>query len=453
MNFTAVREFRLPAGQHGYSANVSLGHGERGFVFLTSSSWQDPGEELFHLPSDTLHILCFHDNGRLLWKKDLGAGVLPGIWFCPLAAIDMDGDAADEIYFVTNNSDAPFSLFQRRLEALDARTGKTLGQWSWPDYTRELSLSRCYRFYLTAGYAHGEPVLITSQGCYTDMYLQGWGRGMKKLWEKAIPESAPGPRASHLTPVLDLNGDGVDEIFWGERILSVLTGEELFDFAPEFHGHSDILVPFLDYKTDEMYVYTCREDHETPGQQRVNVFCADGRLKWSAVDTGHMHVGWVATALDGYGKLAMAEHHEWAPNTDAGSKDGMTMHTFEKYFFNAVTGERLDFTLPFPAGEASPADLNGDGYSEFIYNNRIYDRFGGVLARFRGGRIRAGRILEECPGEQLMTIEDGTVRIYADPDAADSEIMKKRLQRRFPLLLQKLTASGYNAYNALASCL
>ncbi|MBR4429106.1 MAG: hypothetical protein IKS78_07090 [Clostridia bacterium] len=453
MNLTPVREFQLPAEKHAFSANVTLGEGRRGFVFLASASWQDPGEELFHLPSDRLYIYCFDATGELLWEKRLGVGVLPGIWFCPLAAMDMDGDGKDEIYFVNNRSDAPFSLFQRRLEALDPLTGETLGSWPWPDRTRELSVSKCYRFYLTGGYANGSPVLIASQGCYTDMYLQGWGKGMVKLWEKFIPETAPGPRASHLTPVMDLNGDGIDEIFWGERVLSVLTGEELMDFAPEFHGHSDLLVPFLDYATGEMYVYTCREDHESPGQKRINVFNADGSLRWGAADTGHMHCGWVATALDGFGKLAMAEHHEWQPNTGDSSDSGMTMHTFEKYFFNAVTGEPITFELPFPAGEASPIDVNGDGYSEFIYGSKVFDRFGKYLGEFRGGKVRAGRILEEYPGEQIMTLENGTVRIYADLDAEDSDIMKMRLERGFPLFLQKLTASGYNAYNALASCL
>ena len=453
MNLQIVREFEIPKGKSGFSANVDLGNGRRGFVFLLSSSWQDPGEELFHLPTDRLSILCFDDTGEKLWEKVLGVGVLPGIWFCPLAAVDMDGDGRDEIYFVNNLSDAPFSLFQRRLEALDSLTGETRGSWEWPAYTRELSLSKCYRFYLTAGCANGEPVLITSQGCYTDMYLQGWGRGMKKLWEKSIPETAPGPRASHLTPVLDLNGDGIDEIFWGERVLSVLTGEELFDFAPDFHGHSDILVPFLDYSDGKMYIYTCREDHETPGQKRVNVFNADGSLKWGAVDSGHMHCGWVATALEGYGKLAFAEHHEWRRNTGEGTDSGMTMHTLENYFFNAVTGEPVPFTLPAPAETVSPADLNGDGYSEFICGNAVYDRHGKQLGQFIGNKIRAGRILEEYPGEQIMTAADGKVYIYADLNAEDSDIMKLRLAHRFPVFMQKLTASGYNANNALASCL
>lgn len=453
MNLQAVRAFQLPENAAGYSANVCLGGDKRGFAFLSSSNWQDPGEELFHLPKDRLTISCFDDAGRKLWEKRLGEGVLPGIWFCPMVAVDMDGDGRDEIYFVNNRSDAPFSLFQRRLEALDTLTGETVGSWQWPDRTRELSMSKCYRFYLTVGYAHGDPVLITSQGCYTDMYLQGWGKGMVQLWEKAIPESAPGPRASHLTPVLDLNGDGVDEIFWGERVLSVETGEELFDFAPDFHGHSDILIPFLDYADNAMYVYTCREDHETPGQKRVNVFRADGSLVWGAVDSGHMHSGWVATVLDDYGKLAMAEHHEWRRNVGGDSHDGMTMHTLECYFFNAVTGEPVAFPLSFPAGEASPADIDGDGYSEFIHGNAVYNRKGEKLAEFRGGRMRCGRILAEYPGEQIMTVENGLVRIYADRDAQDSDIMKRRLSYGFPALLQKLTASGYNCYNALASCL
>ena len=79
------------------SANADLGN-RKGMLFLYSDGpATDPGEELFHLPKDGLEILCFDDSGALLWSKKLGVGVLPGIWFCPMAAVDMDGDGRDEV--------------------------------------------------------------------------------------------------------------------------------------------------------------------------------------------------------------------------------------------------------------------------------------------------------------------------------------------------------------------
>ena len=69
-------------------------------------------------------------------------------------------------------------------------------------------------------------------------------RPFKQL--NAVPPCSdePGARASHLTPILDFNEDGI----------------------------SDITVPFADIETGKKYICTCREGHEVPGEQRVSVF-------------------------------------------------------------------------------------------------------------------------------------------------------------------------------------
>ena len=59
---------------------------------------------------------------------------------------------------------------------------------------------------------HDKPVLVTAQGTYRDMYLQGYGEGMEKRWDIKIPYDDGGARSSHLCPVLDFNDDGVDEL-------------------------------------------------------------------------------------------------------------------------------------------------------------------------------------------------------------------------------------------------
>ena len=80
-------------------------------------------------------------------------------------------------------------------------------------------MSHSYRFFITGGYVHDKPVLVTAQGTYRDMYLQGYGEGMEKRWDIKIPYDDGGARSSHLCPVLDFNDDGVDELFWGERLI------------------------------------------------------------------------------------------------------------------------------------------------------------------------------------------------------------------------------------------
>ena len=75
----------------------------------------------------------FTEDGTVLWKRDLGPGVVPGIWFCPVFSFDLDQDGVDEIWYV-NNTDPTHPLDYRKhvLERVEAKSGKTTGQWPWP---------------------------------------------------------------------------------------------------------------------------------------------------------------------------------------------------------------------------------------------------------------------------------------------------------------------------------
>lgn len=60
----------------------------------------DPYVEMFYFPNDTLKMALFTLNGEILWTRDLGKGIVPGVWFCPVYALDLDGDGIDEIWYV-----------------------------------------------------------------------------------------------------------------------------------------------------------------------------------------------------------------------------------------------------------------------------------------------------------------------------------------------------------------
>src|SRR5690606_5171123 len=94
------------------------------------------------------------------------------------------------------------------------------------------------------------------------------------------------------TPVVDYNGDGVDEIFWGERCISIDDGSYLF-IADEgvYSGHSDVIQPTLDRRSGEWLLFTCRESGESP---RVVMFGNEGERMWSDLERGHMDMGWTA---------------------------------------------------------------------------------------------------------------------------------------------------------------
>jgi hypothetical protein len=179
-------ELRLgsPAGQF-RAVPVNLGRGAPPAFFAAYAADfdVDPWVEMFFFPTDTLKLTVFTAAGEVLWKKDLGRCVVPGMHFVPICAFDLDGDGVDELWFVNNVSPHhPLSLRSYRLERLDARTGRTLGQWPWPDRGGEQSLSRSFRNFIRGGWAHGQPVLVTAQGTYGPMFLQGWRPEMAPRW-------------------------------------------------------------------------------------------------------------------------------------------------------------------------------------------------------------------------------------------------------------------------------
>jgi len=448
MKIETLAEFQLkmPTG-YLFSAHVQMKDRKTILFLYSSKGGVDPGEECFR-PSDIgrMHLALYETDGRLLWDKELPEGVLSGIWWVPVVPFDMNGDGEDEIYLINNRLGEAFSINHRKLERWDPNTGECTASWPWPRRNFDERMSLCYRWYIVCGYAHGEPVLVTSQGTYGNMYLQGWNADHQLRWETCIKAEDPGPRASHVTPVLDVNGDGVDELLWGERVLSLDTGRELFDYAPEYNGHSDTIAPFVDYKTGQKYIYTCREGGEKKGDFRVVTFRMEGGRAWNRIpDVGHIHKGWVANVLDGYGKVCMAMSQHFNPEGA-----GLCEEIDGCFYYDAVTGEDADFSLPVPGYEAWPIDLDGDGYHEFIVREgeragELLNRRGETIGRVSGAVVRMGKLLDDRDGEQIMLLKGDRVTVVGDADAKDGDIIRFRYATPYlRMMQQRLTATGYN---------
>ena len=243
---------------------------------------------MFFFPSHPMKLGVFALDGTELWSKELGPGVIPGIWFLPFYPFDLDGDGIDEIWFVNNIDDEnALSLKGRRLECLDAVTGETLGQWPWPAVDRDQSPSHTYRNFILGGYARDKRVLVTAQGTYGPMQLQGWNADMSRRWEHVIKRETPGARGSHMCPVVDLNHDGIDEILWGERCIELDTGRGLFcGDRDDYRGHSDVVQPVLDWDANRWCIYTCRESGGV--SPRVVLYDDTGRRIWGDLEKGHI---------------------------------------------------------------------------------------------------------------------------------------------------------------------
>lgn len=390
----------------------------------------DPYVEMFFFPTDTLKLVVFTEEGDVLWRRDLGPGVVPGMWFCPILAFDLDSDGTDEVWFVNNlNAQHPLGLSGYHLERLDARTGETTGRWPWPDRGVGQSLSSTFRNFIRGGRVHGRPVLVTAQGTYGDMFLQGWSAGMKPRWEHCIGADEPGARGSHMAPITDLDGDGIEEIMWGERCIELDTGRELFCADRDaYRGHSDIIQPVL-APDGRWFVYTCRES-DGDASPRVVLFDAAGRRVWGHVDRGHMDMGWVARLGPSGEKLATAiriGHKTCGP-------DGRFHQDRDEFVFDVMTGEPRD--LPFSVYHTIPVDVNGDGLHELVRgipggNGDVLDRDGNVVGSVGGPVAMACKFLDR-PGEQLLAYyPDGAVRVWGDRNAEDTDAALARYAHPF----------------------
>ena len=427
-------------------APIAIGGGRHGFLAVHSGcSEVDPYHRMFFLPTDTLKLTAFSADGKRLWRRDLGPGVVPGVWFCPVLPFDLNGDGVDEIYFV-DNADPEHALDYESyiLRSLDAAEGAALGNRPWPMIDFRQDMSRCYRNFIHGAFSSGRPRLITCQGTYGSMQLQCSDEQMGQVWSRKIAPDDPAARGSHMFPIVDIDADGRDELLWGERCIDVDTGADIWigDEAG-WHGHSDVIQPTLDSASGGWCVYTCRE--AGPPRGAVVMYDRRGRELWGRRGMGHMDMGWTA-------RLGPAgEHLCYAlqiGDKTAGPR-GFQRSGNVEYLFD-MGGQPLD--VKFPLYQSLPVDFNGDGLHELTYiggerGGLVVDRTGRPMHRLAGSPAYGGKLLD-VPGEQIVTCDGGgKVRIYACPDAKDSPAAVARYQHPYYDACLRVWAVGYNRTN------
>lgn len=85
-----------------------------------------------------------------------------------------------------------------------------------------------------------------------------------------------------------------------------------------------------------------------------------------------------------------------------------------------------------PLYPSVPVDCDGDGWHELTYRNGeragpVVDRHGRTSGRPEGRSVLGGKLRSDLRGEQILTwSEDRTARLYACPDAADSDFTRQR---------------------------
>ena len=409
---------------------AKLGGGKRGFVAFYAACYDvDVHYSMFVYPTDCLHGIAFDEKGNVLWKTELG--------ICPSAAlycftlIDMDGDGQDEIYIV-NNTDPEHPLWIEAfvLEKRNVLTGEVEGQWKWPNYGGIERSMWYFRNHVFAGYDNGNPVLVTAQGTYADMYFQAYDKDMNKKWEKTIKKEDKGARGSHSFPIVDINQDGIDEVLWGERCISLHDGSELFCIEKDtWSGHSDMCQPVWDSTNNRWLIYINRESDEHIGP-RIGMYDCTGKAVWTAVDWGHIHKGWVGR-IGKKGELIANGMRITGQTKDAVGRyyTGIT-----EFVFDAFSGEPIE--LGYSLFDTAPIDIDGDGMHEILRgvasgDTVLIDRDGKEIFHF-GGKVAMNSKILDMPGEQVMIYyPEGVIKVFRDINAEDSEVALHRYSLPF----------------------
>ena len=402
---------------------------------------------MFFFPKNTLKLILFDETGTVLWRRDLGPGVVPGVWFSPIYAFDMNQDGADEIYIVGNKDPAhPLDHRQYVLEQLNAADGRTTGQWPWPQPHTPASLSNTYRHFIVGGMVDDRPVLVAVQGTYGPHTVHAFGPNMKPLWQIQFdPKQDSSALGSHVTPVVDIDHDGADDLFLGERCLSLRDGKQLFCCDQgAWSGHSDIIQPVLDRQTGRWFLWTCRESNpSTP--PRLVMFDDRGARVWADVESGHLDTGWAARlGPDGEPIVLGVAVGQKVRTAEGERRTGVVEYTYE-----AFSGRPLE--LGFNVYTTIPVDLNGDGVHELVKgyfegDGTVLDRSGKVIGNIDGLAAMCCRFTRK-PGEQILSYcRDGKVRIWYDPSAHDTSAAQLRYSSRFYQNNRRLTGVGYNLF-------
>ena len=427
---------------------ISLGeeHPKAVVAMFSEDAEIDPYIGMFFFPKHTLKLMVFDVDGEIIWKRDLGEGIVPGIWFSPVFAFDLDQDGKDEIWIINNKDpEHPLDFRQYVLEKVDPGTGQTMGQWPWPQPQQPQSMSHTYRHFIMGGFIHGDPVLVTAQGTYGAMAIQGWNSDMSKRWEHDIPTDALGCTGSHVTPIVDINRDGIDDLLWGERCIELDRGTQLFCAdEQDWEGHSDIIQPILDRESGKWYFFTCRESHNDLSP-RVVLYDEDGNRMWGDLDEGHIDTGWAARIGNNGESVVLGVKVGKKVRTAEGERrTGVVENTYE-----AISGKKID--LGFNVYTSIPVDVNGDGIHELVKgyfegDGTVIDNQGNVIGNI-GGHSAIASKFTDLPGEQILSFsKDGKIKIWADRNAIDTNQAKKRYSHQFYKVNQKQTGNGYNLF-------
>jgi rhamnogalacturonan endolyase len=274
------------------------GDGAYDFVIKQPERGIDPGGQP-NTDGLTYTVEAYLNDGTFLWKKDLGPGIEPGIWYSPMVAYDFDGDGKAEIAVKTGPPDAREADGRVRngpewCSVLNGMTGAEICKVDWPARSwRFGDYNRNNRNQMGVAYLDGKtPCLLVARGTYrlmvVDAYQMVQGK-LQKLWRWDGDEENPVIRhqGAHTMHAADVDGDGRDEIVLGSVVLDD-NGTALWSTG---YGHPDkCFVTDIDPERPGLEIFYASEEWYDNGNGICLVDARTGETIWN-VGRKTLHVG------------------------------------------------------------------------------------------------------------------------------------------------------------------
>jgi rhamnogalacturonan endolyase len=381
------------------------GDGAYDFVIKQPSRGIDPAGRP-NTDGLTYKLEAYLNDGTFLWRKDLGPGIEPGIWYSPFVVYDFDGDGRAEVAVKTGPKDARESDGRVRkgpewCSILDGMTGAQLARSDWPPRDPRLGdYNRINRNQMGMAYLDGKtPCLLVARGTYKLMIVDAYqyhNRKLERLWHWEGDDETPIIRSqgSHGMHSADVDGDGRDEVVLGSVVLDD-NGTCLWSTGL---GHPDkCFVTDVDPARPGMEIFYAIEPWHDDGKGVCLVEAKTGKIIWSIGERTY-HVG------DGM----VADIDPTLPGLECFATEDPKGGSRNRYMFSA-DGKRL----------GRREDVPGCRNWIFWDADLLRETFGyGGSGRGLMGRSRFGRgwslSIVKYKGETLTSNIEGSIIMMAD---------------------------------------
>ncbi len=392
------------------------------FVIKQPNQGIDPGGKTGNTNGLTYKLEAYLSDGTFLWRKDLGLGLEPGIWYTPYIVYDFDGDGKAEIAVKTGpenvrGADGRVTTGPEWCSILDGMTGEEKARADWPARNPRFGgYNRTNRNQMGMAYLDGKtPCLLVARGTYKLMIVdayQYFNGELKQLWHWDGDEENPVIRSqgSHSMHPADVDGDGRDEVVLGSVVLDD-DGTALFSTGL---GHPDVtMVTDIDPERPGMEIFYSLEQSRDNGRGVSLVDAKTGKSIWTiGIPTTHVGEGMVADVDASIpGLECFAQESPKADPRGEGYKQKPPIYML------SATGKRLEPVSNFP-GFNNWVFWDADLLREYAVAERPLEQL--TVTKYTGEKLTTDikgnfYFTADIIGdwrEEIITVLPGELRIY-----------------------------------------